>query len=354
MKVHEFFVSKEDTIIDSIKVLDQTARKIVLVVEEERLLGVVTDGDIRRWILKNGSLDECVYKIMNVQPIFITNQEKYKAEEIFASKKIEALPVVDKEQKVIDIVFWNDVLNESKGYNGQGLEDVDVVIMAGGKGTRLYPYTKILPKPLIPIGEQTILERIMEQFQKFGCHKFYLTVNYKKNMIKAYLEEKREELQINYIEEEKFLGTGGSLYLLKNTLSKTFILSNCDILVDADYEDIITYHKKKRHKITMVTSLKSYTIPYGVIKLYNGGGISEIIEKPEYNFQVNTGFYVLEPEVLNEIPENKFYHITELINKYIENGEKVGVYPITGNSWMDMGEIKEMEAMINRMSTYRD
>ena len=242
----------------------------------------------------------------------------------------------------------NDNLEDKKRYSNQ-LEDIPVVIMAGGKGTRLHPYTKVLPKPLIPIGEQTILEHIMERFARFGCNNFYLTVNYKKNMIKAYLEDKREEVQINFVEEENFLGTAGSLYLLKKQLKRTFILSNCDILVEADYVDIINYHKTNGYKITMVTSLKNYTIPYGVIKVADGGSISQIVEKPEYNFQVNTGFYVLEPEVIEEIPENEFFHITDLINEYVEKGEKVGVYPVTGNSWLDMGELKEMEAMIHRL-----
>ena len=346
--MHNFCVKKDETIINSIKVLDNTAKKIVLVLENERLIGVVTDGDVRRWILKNGSLEASVAHIMNIHPIYINENERYKAKEIFEDKQIEAIPVIDNERRVVDIIFWNDDL-ANKVRQSNKLEDVPVVIMAGGKGTRLYPYTKVLPKPLIPIGEQTILEHIMERFNNFGCNHFYLTVNYKKNMIKAYLEDKREEFQIDFVEEEKFLGTGGSLYLLKNSLDKTFILSNCDILVEADYSDVINYHKQNGYKITMVTSLKNYTIPYGVIKVANGGSISEIVEKPEYNFQVNTGFYVLEPEILKEIPENEFYHITDLINEYVKRGEKVGVYPITGNAWLDMGELKEMEVMLNRL-----
>ena len=162
-------------------------------------------------------------------------------------------------------------------------------------------------------------------------------------MIKAYLEEQRENVQINYVEEEKFLGTGGSLYLLKGIIDRTFILSNCDILVDADYGDIINYHRAHGYKITMVTSLKNYTIPYGVI-----------VEKPEYNFQVNTGFYVLEAEILDEIPQNEFYHVTQLINEYVARGEKVGIYPITGNAWLDMGEIQEMEVMINKLKVEQE
>ena len=348
MNIRDFFVSRDETIINAIKVLDKMARKIILIIEDEKLVGVVTDGDVRRCILQNRSFEEKVEKIMNQYPITIYEEERDKARKIFIEKQIDALPVVDERNRVTDIIFFKDTLGGISRHSNK-LKDVPVVIMAGGKGTRLYPYTKVLPKPLIPIGEQTILEHIMQRFKSFGCEQFYLTVNYKKNMIKAYLEEQREYVQINYIEEEKFLGTGGSLYLLKGALSGTFILSNCDILVDADYGDIVNYHKSHGYKITMVTSLKNYTIPYGVISVAHGGSISEIIEKPEYNFQVNTGFYVLEPEILDEIPENEFYHITQLINEYVARGEKVGVYPITGNAWLDMGEIQEMEHRINRL-----
>lgn len=353
MEIRDFFVNRDDTIISAIKVLDKMARKIVLVVEDGKLIGVVGDGDVRRWILQNRSFEEKVEKIMNQHPVSIYEDERSKAQKILIEKKIDALPVVDKRNRVIDIIFLKDTLENKSRYSNK-LEDVPVVIMAGGKGTRLYPYTKILPKPLIPIGEQTILEHIMQKFKNFGCNNFYLTVNYKKNMIKAYLEEQRENVQINYVEEEKFLGTGGSLYLLKGIIDKTFILSNCDILVDADYGDIINYHRSHGYKITMVTSLKNYTIPYGVIGVANGGSISEIVEKPEYNFQVNTGFYVLEAEILDEIPQNEFYHVTQLINEYVARGEKVGIYPITGNAWLDMGEIQEMEVMINKLKVEQE
>lgn len=353
MEVGNFFVEKDESIINSIKVLDKIGKKIVLVVEEEKLIGVVTDGDIRRWILKNGNLDEKVSYIMNHHPIYIREGERHLAKEIFLHKQIEAIPIIDDKKKIIDIIFFNDEMKQ-RVKRSNDLVDIPVVIMAGGKGTRLYPYTKVLPKPLIPIGEQTILEHIMERFTNFGCNEFYLTVNYKKSMIKAYLEEKREEIKINFVEEEKFLGTGGSLYLLKDKLGKTFILSNCDILVDVDYGNLIKYHKENRCKITMITSLKNYTIPYGVIRVSDEGSISEMIEKPEYNFQVNTGLYICEPEILKEIPENEFYHITELINQYVKKGEKVGVYPITGNSWLDMGELNEMENMINKLKAEQE
>lgn len=347
--IQELCVSTKTSIIDTIKQLDKGRKKIIFVTENERLVGAVTDGDIRRWILKNGDFLKDVTEIMNKEPIFVY-EYKYKQQDIITElkkKKIQAIPIVNYDHEIKDVVFWDDIFQENRE-DEESVIDCPVVIMAGGKGTRLYPYTKVLPKPLIPIGELTIVERIINQFRAFNCQDFYLTVNYKKNMIKAYLEDKQIDYNLKYVEEEKFLGTGGSLYLLKDKLDGSFFVSNCDILVEANYADILKYHKENGYKITMVTSLKNYTIPYGVVEVEEGGRIKRMLEKPEFNFQVNTGLYVLESEVLDKIPENEFFHITDLINMYIEKNEKVGVYPVTENSWMDMGEIKEMENMCKK------
>lgn len=345
MNYKSLLIDKSITIKDTIKALDKGAKKVVIVTEDEKLVGIVTDGDIRRWILKNGDLEENVSKVMNNTPVYLDYQYKDNAKKVMIDKSIECLPLVDDKKRVVDIIFLNDGLNS----NNFEKVDIPVVIMAGGQGTRLYPYTKILPKPLIPIEDIPIVERIINRFNDYGCRSFYLTVNYKKNMIKAYFNEIDKDYDVFYIEEEKPLGTGGSLHLLKDKLKETFFVSNCDILIDANYSDIIKYHKKNNNKITVITSLKNYTVPYGVINLSENGDISSTKEKPEYNFLVNTGMYVLEPDVLEDIPENEFYHITYIINKYIEEGKKIGTYPITENCWLDMGEFKEMERMIEKI-----
>lgn len=345
INLNELCVSIYETVIDTIKQLDKGAKKVIFVVEDDVLVGAVTDGDIRRWILKNGDLSAPVTEIMNRKPIYVYEYQRAHANNLLKEHQLQAIPLINKEHKIIDVIFLSDIF---KKHDRKTIaEDIDcpVVIMAGGKGTRLYPYTKVLPKPLIPIGDLTIIERIINQFKEFRCNEFYITVNYKKNMIKAYLEDKIDDYRIKYVEEEKFLGTGGSLYLLKDVLAGSFFVSNCDILVEADYAEILKYHKENGYKITMVTSLKNYVIPYGVVEIEEGGSIKQMLEKPEFNFHVNTGLYVLESEVLKDIPENEFYHITDLINMYIKKGEKVGIYPVTENRWMDMGEIKQMENM---------
>jgi len=346
LNIQELFINKEMQIKDAIKRLDETGKRILLVVEDKTLNGVLTDGDIRRWILKNGSLKEQVNVIMAKDPKFIFKEEEKKANNILKEHSIEALPVLNENHEVIDIIFWNDNFNKSLNYAKM---NNSVVIMAGGVGTRLKPYTNVLPKPLIPIGDIPIVERIINRFAEYGCEDFYMAVNYKKNMIKAYFNEIEKSYNINYIDEEKPLGTAGSLHFLKDIIKDTFFLSNCDILIDGNYSDMLKYHKEHGAKITLVTSLKHYIIPYGVIQINGNSNVKKMEEKPEYDFLVNTGMYILEPEVFNDIPENEYFHITDLINSYINKGDKIGVYPISEGSWLDMGQFKEMEIMLERL-----
>ncbi|ADL52105.1 nucleotidyltransferase family protein [Clostridium cellulovorans] len=348
MDIANMMIDKEMTIIAALKKIDTSARKILFVVDESMaLIATLTDGDIRRWILKNGDLNAPVKTIMNREPKYLMSNEEYRAKDVMQQYLITALPIVDEKKVVIRVVFWNDEMGEH--IKNSRTIDNPVVIMAGGKGTRLYPYTKILPKPLIPIGDTPIIERIINNFNKFGCKDFHLTVNYRKNMIKSYFSEVDKNYNVFYVEEEKPLGTGGSLSLLKDTIRETFFVSNCDVLIDADYADILDFHKKQENKITIVSSLKNITIPYGVIKLNNDGSMKGSTEKPEFNYLINTGMYILEPEVLFDVPEDTFYDLPTLAEDYIKIGKRVGVYPVSDKSWLDMGQIEEMENMLNAL-----
>ncbi|MFZ5969485.1 MAG: nucleotidyltransferase family protein [Bacillota bacterium] len=347
MNIHDFFIDEEITIKEAIKKLDEAGKKIILITKDAVLKGVITDGDIRRWILSNGDFTRKAKEIMNHNPVYLVCGEEHKAEDIMKRKFIEAIPIVNEEKEVVNIVFWNDFHDgELKTYN---YINCPVVIMAGGKGTRLHPFTKVFPKPLVPIGDIPIAERIINKFVNFGCKKFYLTINYKKNLIKAYFNDLDKNYEVEYVEEEKPLGTSGSLYLLKDKIKEPFFVSNCDILIEENYYKMLQFHMKNRNKITVITSLKFFTVPYGVIELDEKSLIKEIVEKPEYEYLVNTGMYILEPEVLSDIPENEFYHITDLIKIYIENGERVGAYPVSDESWLDMGQFNEMEKMVERL-----
>lgn len=344
-------VRRDQSIIDVMKAIDENGKRMALVAEDERLIGIVSDGDIRRHILNSGNLNESVDHIMNQKPIVMIGEDKATARSIFEDNKINVLPVVDNDGKLLKVLFLEDVLSEKIVKNE--LRATLIVIMAGGRGTRLYPYTKVLPKPLIPIGDKPIVERIIDKFYDFGAKEFYMSVNYRKNMIKAYFSEIKRDYSIDYIEENIPLGTCGSLYFLKNKLQKSFIVSNCDILIDGDYSNMLDYHKKNHYALTIITSVKTHQIPYGIIELDEKKSVKNILEKPTKNILVNTGMYILEPFLLDYIPKGEVYHMTDLINEAIKRGEKIGTYPIGEKAWMDMGQIGELENMRKRLEYER-
>jgi len=263
-------------------------------------------------------------------------------------QKLECLPVVDGNKKVISAVWWVDLF-DNKSKKLKKLK-IPVVIMAGGEGARLAPFTKILPKPLMPIGDKPIIEIIISRFMDYGCSNFYLSLNYKSNIIKAYFNDFEHQYKIVYIEEDSPLGTAGSLHFLKHRIKGSFFLSNCDILIEADYADIFKFHQQKKNKITLVSSMKNFMVPYGVCEIENGGILKSIKEKPEFDFFVNTGMYVLDKTVLEDIPTNKFYNMTDLISDYLNKGERIGVYPVSEKSWVDIGHIEEMQNTLKNLN----
>lgn len=341
MEVKDFLISENIKIIEAIQKLDVLGKKTLFLVREDRLVATLTDGDVRRWLLKGGKLEEKVSEIANYQPKYVLEDNRREAFRKLKDHGIEAIPILNEQGKIISIILWNHQEIRLK----TGLK-LPTVIMAGGFGTRLFPYTKILPKPLIPIGEIPIAEHIMNRFHSFGVDDFYLIVNHKKNMIKAYFNEETRDYRIHYADEEKPLGTGGGIGLLKGKINTTFLLSNCDILIEADYHDIYEYHKKAGNIITMVCAKQKVKIPYGVIETDESGNIMAMKEKPEIDFLTNTGFYVAEPKVIEELEPETAISFPEIIEKYRKSGERVGIYSIKENQWMDMGEVEEMEKML--------
>lgn len=344
--IDELTINEELTILEVMKKLDLVARKVVFIIKEQRLIATVTDGDIRRWILKGGSLDSQIKNVANYQPKYLYEREQKNALSYMKQQLIEALPIVDENHHIVNIVFLNgdDLIKRRNQINAP------VVIMAGGLGTRLYPYTKILPKPLIPIGEIPIVEHIMNRFYEYGCRDYYMIVNHKRNMIKAYFNEISLDYNINYVDEQIPLGTGGGLSLLKGKISSTFLLTNCDILINEDIDKIYEYHKINNNLITMVVSLKNFTIPYGVVDISADGTIGAMREKPVMSFFTNTGCYVVEPRVVDELADNTNVGFPDIIEEYKHKGEKIGVYPISEGAWLDMGQLEELENMKKRLN----
>jgi dTDP-glucose pyrophosphorylase len=344
MEIKDILIDENYSMLKAMEVLDKTAKRILFVAHEGKLMASITDGDIRRWILSKGNLDAKVKDVANYNPKFLYENDKSKASKYMKQNLIDALPIVDDNKKIVSVKFLGrqDIKNKKE-------LNVPVVIMAGGLGTRLYPYTKILPKPLIPIGEIPIAEHIINRFHLSGINNFFLIINHKKNMIKAYFNEIEKDYKLTYIDEDIALGTGGGLSLLKGIIDTTFILTNCDIIVKEDYEKIYNYHKKENNLITMVCSLKNITIPYGVVEINKNGQIENIKEKPVIPFFTNAGLYVVEPIVINELIKNMPERFTDIIERYRQAGEKIGVYPISEYAWMDMGQFEEMEDMIKRL-----
>ena len=231
---------------------------------------------------------------------------------------------------------------------------VKALILSAGKGTRLEPFTRVLPKPLIPIGEYPIIEMIINRFRDYGMNNYYLMVYHMSGIIKAYFQEKNHSYSVHFIDEDKPLGTAGSLRLLENYFDSSFFLTNCDIIINADYSDLYDFHLKKEYDITVTASMKCFSIPYGICEIENGGKLVTINEKPGYNYLINTGLYVVKPSVIKSIPENSSFDMTDLIRKITDGGGTVGVYPINEKSWIDVGEWKEYKSAIELIGEFEN
>lgn len=344
MKSDIYFISEKTTILEAMSKLDELPVKVLFVVKENVLKASVTDGDIRRAILNGVGLSATTFEYANFNPVYVRVSDKDRCRELAAERDIAAVPIINDRDEIEDIFFRAGKRDNS----ARERLLVPVVIMAGGLGTRLYPYTKILPKPLIPIEGTPISERIIDSFYKMGCNTFYMIVNHKKNMIKAYYSEITKRYALQFVDEDIPLGTGGGLKKLEGEIDQTFILTNCDIIIMNDIRDIIAHHKKNNNFVTMVCSLKNFQLPYGVVNFSEGGTVEELEEKPKMSFFTNTGYYVLEPEIFNYIGENERIGMPDVIMRAKEAGMRVGIYPIGENSWLDMGQIDTMETMERR------
>ncbi len=335
----DYIVSEDTSIIDTMKTINRGENAIAFVCEQMKLLAAVSDGDVRRYIIQGGDLSKSIREIANYHPIFVLRDEAVDYDSYMREKSITALPIVDDNQILADIEFL------SKRTGQKTPIGIPVVIMAGGKGSRLKPFTEILPKPLIPIGNRTITEHIISRFEEYECSHFDMIVNYKKNFIKSYFQDNEKRYDISFVEEPEFWGTAGGLRLVEDRYDSTFFITNCDILIESDYRDIYDYHKNSGNIITMVCARKKVVIPYGTVEADEDGHVTELKEKPSFEFKTNTGLYLAEPEFIKKIPKHTKIDITDVITQCIQDGERVGTYLISENEWLDMGQLDEMERM---------
>jgi dTDP-glucose pyrophosphorylase len=327
--------------------MNEGGQGFLAIADEGKIVGVVTDGDFRRAIIENPDLDLDVSTIMNVNFIFVeAGYHQHEVDRIFSTTKIRHLPVL-LNAKLVSVIFK---VEQGKDDTKAAIPGIPVVIMAGGKGTRLEPFTRILPKPLIPIGDQPVIELIMAEFAKHGMTSFYISINHKGSMIRAYFDGTPCNYDIKYIQEEHPLGTAGSLKFLEGAFSEPFFVTNCDILIYTDYRKIFQFHKEKNYDLTLIASMQRHTVPYGVCKIQNESDLLEIMEKPQYDFVVNTGMYLLEPHVIKYIPEGAFFNITDLIAQLIKHNLKVGCYAIPEDAWVDIGQWADYRRVISKLN----
>lgn len=347
-KISNRIISFEVSIICALKKMDEEMVKLLFVFEGTSFLGLLTIGDIQRAIIRNVDMNSTLLSILDRNKIYARPSDSFEViKEKMYRLRAECMPLVDDNGRLLDVFFWKEMFDEKK-QNRQDKMDIPVVIMAGGLGTRLKPITNIIPKPLIPVSDKTILETIIDQFKGIGCTKYYLSVNYKREIIEYYLNNLEEKYDVTFLKEDKPLGTIGSVSLLKGKIDKPFFVSNCDIIVDQDYRDVFDYHRNNKNDITIVTAIKSFHIPYGVIETGENGLMKSISEKPDMSYMINTGVYLLEPQLIDEIPDGTFYHITDLIEKVRGRGGRIGCFPVSEKSWTDIGDWNEYMKIIRK------
>lgn len=349
-KIKNICIPHDAVIITALKQMDEIKHKLLIVIKDGKFFRLLSIGDIQRAIIKGVDMNSPITSILRDKTkVASVNDDMKIVKATMKERSNEFMPIVDDDNNLVDVIFWEDLF-ESQPTPRKSSLNLPVIIMAGGQGSRLRPLTNVLPKPLIPIGEQTMMEDIMDRFVDCGCKRFYISVNYKADTIKRYFDNLQgKPYEISYFQEDKPLGTAGSLHLLNGQINSTFFVSNCDIIIDDDYAEILKYHRDNRNEITIVAAIKNMSIPYGTLETKGEGLLADIKEKPNYTFKINTGMYILEPHLIDEIPVDEFYHITFLIEKLMKEGRRVGVYPINEGSWTDVGNWDEyLKQFVNK------
>ena len=340
-KIDKLIGYNDMTVSDAMKKIDENAYGILFLIDERNaIVGCITDGDVRRFLLAGNKMDKMAMDAANKHPLVAYSKEE--AKRLYHQRDYVVIPIINNKNEMIDFYAGRTGKRISHIYNSLS---IPVVINAGGKGTRLEPFTRVLPKPLIPIGELPIIERIIKGYCKYDCNDIHVIVNYKKDLIKAYFVDNENKYNIFWHEEQKPLGTGGGLSLLRDKIDETFFFANCDTLVTADYYDMLRFHKENENMITMICAYKSINIPYGVVEMGAEGIIENMKEKPTVSFLTNTGMYIVEPEVIQGIEKDKKIDFPEIIEEERARGRRVAAFPIRENEWSDMGQVSELEKM---------
>jgi len=343
-----YIISLHASLKDTIKILEKNKNKCLIVSNKKFLLfGTITDGDIRRAILKGANFNSSINKFYNSNPFVIkkkskdsilTNLDKAKLKSKlkYDMYDVTVIPVVNLQNKIVDIITKDDIFKK-KIIDHNVLKNTPVVIMAGGQGVRLKPATYILPKPLMPINNKSVIEIIIDNFRQYGVNKFIISVNYKTRLLKSFFKELKPKYKVFFLDENKPLGTVGALSKLRNKLKTDCIISNCDVIFNIDYIALYNFHKIGNFDLTLVASEKTQQIPYGSCVINKQGLLKKIVEKPKLNYLANVGLYFVKSKVLKIIPKDKKFDVNELINKMKKRKMKVGVFPVGNDAWHDIG-----------------
>lgn len=330
-------IQPETTILQAMKIIDATTMQFAAVVDEHmHLLGTVTDGDIRRGILKGLPLESAIREVMNTSPFCEQDGESFVYyKQRMRERSLKQLPVISS-GRILQHILFSDELELAIKKNNK------VVLMVGGLGTRLRPLTDTIPKPMLIVGNKPIIETIIESFKNYGFTNFVLSVNYKKEMIMDYFQDGSHlGVNIEYIEETKRLGTAGALSLLTDKPTEPFFVMNGDLLTKINFEQLLDFHNETDSTATMCVREYEYQIPYGVIQTDNHQLLS-IVEKPVHKSFVNAGIYVLNPTALEHVPNGKFYDMPELYKKLMSEQKKVSAFPLR-EYWLDIGRLDDYE-----------
>lgn len=327
-----FKVRREMSIRRALEQIKSSKEKCLIVEDRNRnFLGLITDGDIRRAINNNIGFGQNISKIINKKPFIIKDKKKINKKN---TTNINYIPVINK--KNIFIKFLKIKKNKKKIIKNK-FKNIPVVIMAGGQGKRLRPYTDYIPKPLIPLSEKTIFENIYNSFSKQGFNNFYITVNYMHKYIKKFISEKKIK-NVKFITEKKPFGTASSLKYFSTKYYDNIILTNCDVVFNLDIKKAFASHLKDKSNLTVIAAKKKISLAYGVLDV-NKNKIKNIIEKPKIFKIVNTGLYFINRKSLNLIPKGKIYHMTNLIKDTVSKYSKtVKIFKVSDKKWLDFGK----------------
>ena len=335
----ELIISDSTSLMNAMRKMDKIGRKLLIVADGSSFISLISLGDIQRAIIKNIDLNSAVSIISReINVVGNLGHSKDEIRQMMVNMRAEFLPIIDSNGNIVRVYFWNDFFDTQSIPNKVPLTN-KVVIMAGGLGTRVRPFTNVIPKPLLPVNGRSFLEEIIYRFAFYSIKDFYISVNYKADLIKFYMNGLNLPFNINFFTEETPRGTIGGVAGLKGRFNEAFFVSNCDILIDTDYSDILKYHKSNKCDITLVAAVLTDKSEYGTLTTGEMGELLSLEEKPQINYKINTGMYLIEPNLIDLIPEEGVFHVTDLI-KFVQNrGGKVGVFPVSERSWTDYGTL---------------